>query len=235
MAEGCPSCKVEDGVLYNATGETLYCYPARREGTSFSVPDTVNAIDEYAFSNLSTLAQLDIPEGVTSIGNNAFRDSTSLTRLTVPSSATDIGENLFGTTMDVSGITVRLQAGSAMETYLNSNPSATNSYVSRGIQIEYLSHRDSAGFVLPEDVTVIGEAAFEHIDAVSVNIPDGAASIGDRAFADCLSLEWIWIPESVTDISGTAFAGDTLTIYGVAGSAAETFALGAGIPFVAEG
>ena len=89
--------------------------------------------------------------------------------------------------------------------------------------------------MLPEAANVIEDEAFAGISAASVWIPDGCASIGAGAFKSCPNLEKVRIPASVTSIGAGAFlsCGDSFTIYGVTGSAAEAYAAQNGFAFVA--
>lgn len=88
-------------------------------------------------------------------------------------------------------------------------------------------------FILPDSLTIIEEEAFMGVPATSVRIPDGAKSIGSKAFADCPYLRTIYIPSSVTVIADNAFSGVTgLAIYGQKGSLAATFAKTHGFRFV---
>lgn len=48
-------------------------------------------------------------------------------------------------------------------------------------------------------------STFECGDIVSVAIPDGVTSIGERAFCDCDSLESVTIGDNVTSIGQYAF------------------------------
>ena len=65
-------------------------------------------------------------------------------------------------------------------------------------------------------------------------MPENQVSIGPRAFAACPNLLYIHIPAQVKDISADAFEGLTgLTILGVDGSTAETYARNHGLSFMA--
>ena len=92
-----------------------------------------------------------------------------------------------------------------------------------------------AELLLPAGTAEIRESAFENTDARVVWIPDGCLTIGDRAFADCTELMRIRIPESVTEIAGTAFDGcDGFIIYCTAGSEAQQYATVWGYQFAEE-
>ncbi len=74
-------------------------------------------------------------------------------------------------------------------------------------------------------LTAIEDEAFSGGAFTYVVLPDGAASIGRRAFADCPKLAYIYIPASVASIDENAFDGvEDLTFFGIPGSEAENFA-----------
>ena len=88
-------------------------------------------------------------------------------------------------------------------------------------------------FILPDDLSEIGEEAFSGIFTYA-KLPDRPLAIGRRAFANCPDLAFILIPPQVTDISPDAFEGlGNLTILGVDGSAADRYAREYGITFMA--
>ena len=61
-------------------------------------------------------------------------------------------------------------------------------------------------YTLPQDVTAIGEGAFEGCANLrQLTIPYGVSEIGPRAFANCTSLQTVHIPFSVTAIGESAF------------------------------
>ena len=89
-------------------------------------------------------------------------------------------------------------------------------------------------FVLPEELTAIGDEAFASGAFSYVKLSENTTSIGWHAFADCPNLMYIYIPEKTTDIDPQAFGDRTkLTIVGKIGSTAETYATAHGYTFVA--
>ena len=109
--------------------------------------------------------------------------------------------------------------------------------------------------VLGSDVTNIYRAAFSGCSQLEkVVLPDGLIDIGGYAFNNCSKLEVVEIPNSVTSIDISAFNNctaleninvygatttigasaihETVTIYGVTGSPAETYATSRGNTFI---
>jgi hypothetical protein len=80
----------EGDVLYDTEKSKLICYPGGKNG-SFTIPDGVITIEEYAFEGCFYLTSVTIPSSVTSIGISAFQLCTVLTEITIPSSVTSIG------------------------------------------------------------------------------------------------------------------------------------------------
>ena len=96
------------------------------------------------------------------------------------------------------------------------------------------SFNNLTNIIIPNSVTTIGEYAFKHCTSLtSITIPDSVTTIEDLAFANCSSLTSITIPDSVKSIGFTTFyyCNDNLTIYGTAGSYAETYANERGYAF----
>ena len=67
--------QVRDGVLFSSDMKKLYCYPAGKTDTTYTIPEGVTEIAEGAFYNAANLRKLYIPNSVTQI---------SATRATLP-------------------------------------------------------------------------------------------------------------------------------------------------------
>ena len=67
-----------DGNLYSKDGTTLIQYAIGKTATSFTIPDSVTSIGDWAFENCTSLASVVIGDSVTSIGGGAFYECTSL-------------------------------------------------------------------------------------------------------------------------------------------------------------
>lgn len=88
----------------------------------------------------------------------------------------------------------------------------------------------------PPSVRIIDNSAFSTCENLrTVEIAEGCTHLGYRAFGNCKALEKITIPATVRQIGGECFLNcEKLTIHGKAGSYAQQYAKGHGIPFCAE-
>ena len=88
-------------------------------------------------------------------------------------------------------------------------------------------------FVLPSSLKTIQSEAFRGGAFRFVKVPEGTKTIGANAFADCMHLEYAYIPAATTNIDTYAFGTKSaVTIIGHSGSAAEAFAQARGFTFI---
>lgn len=86
-------------------------------------------------------------------------------------------------------------------------PDKLDGHVVSGIGEAAFAGAGITEITIPDSVTSIGIAAFNHCDSLTeVVIPDGVTMIDIATFADCAALEKITLPESVTSIGDSAFA-----------------------------
>ena len=172
-------------------------------------------IESCAFQNCSALTEVTIPDSVKSIGFGAFSDCSALSAVMIPGTVKTIGSEAFRNCDALTTVTI---------------PDSVTSY---GSQMFY--DCDALTTVkLGSGMKTIPESMFEHCDALeSLSIPRCVTSVGNNAFKDCTKFTSVTIPRSVTSISASAFSYPAiLTIYGVAGTYAETFANENSIKFV---
>ena len=67
-----------NGVLFNKKKTALIRYPEGKSQTSYTIPNSVTSIGNYAFCGCSGLTSITIPDSVTSIGGVAFDGCTGL-------------------------------------------------------------------------------------------------------------------------------------------------------------
>ncbi len=83
-----------NGVLFDKGKTTLVQFPGG-VGGSYTLPDSVTSIGDYAFQDCQELTSVTIPGGVSKIGNEAFFVCTSLTGVYFGGNAPCIGSYVF--------------------------------------------------------------------------------------------------------------------------------------------
>lgn len=183
-----------------------YVYPGEKNAS----PEKISPWTEDS----ETVETVVIEEGTTSIGDFAFFECKKLTSVEIPDGVIEIGYNAF----------TRCE-------------SLTEVALPDSVQIIGMSAfsfcGNLTGVEIPSNVTSLGPAAFAGCESLTeIVIPDKITVIDKSTFFGCTNLAKIVLPRSVKQVEDSAFSGcDALTIYGEAGSYAETFAKENGIPF----
>ena len=73
----------ENGVLFNKNKTTLVQYPAGKQETAYTIPNSVTSIGYQAFSYCYALTEITIPASATSIGAHTFFYCYALTEISV--------------------------------------------------------------------------------------------------------------------------------------------------------
>jgi len=83
-----------DGVLFNKDKTTLILYPMSKNGSNYTVPDSVINISDFAFSGNAIVNQIILSNNTTDIGQSAFNGCTSLNYIYLPDSLVSIGDTV---------------------------------------------------------------------------------------------------------------------------------------------
>ena len=161
---------------------------------------SAKTIGTRAVYNCEGLQTVSLPSSVTAIGEYAFSGCKALSSLTVPfigatRSATENAALTYFFTSPSGGYSIPDTLKSVAIT--DATKIAANAF-NNCRKIESVS--------LSGELTAIGENAFAHCESLSkITIPEGIRSIGQYAFRGCRKLTSVTIPDSVTVIGVYAF------------------------------
>lgn len=172
-----------DGVLFNKAKTILINYPTAKENTIYHVPESVRDLccTSFARSSNRNLRELYLDGKDTWWYTYTFYSCGDLTVYYLPGG------------MAARKVKSEIENGLSHESD-SSRPTFT-AYTGEGGKL-----------TLPDNLTEIGDAAFEGGNFVTVVIPEGCVSIGSRAFADCMNLRYVYISMN-TDVADSAFEG----------------------------
>ena len=166
------------GVLFDNSQTTLIECPGGKAG-SYTVPNSVTKIGDWAFYSCASLTNVTISGSVTNIGGATFYDCTSLAAITVDA------QNAFYSSVD--GV------------LFNKNQTTLN---------EYPADKAGTSYTIPNSVTRLGYGAFDSCSSLtSVAIPSTITNIGNGVFQGCTRLTNVAIPDGVTTIPLGMFSG----------------------------
>ena len=179
------------------------------------LPESVQYIRDGAFKNCTALKEIVWSKAPELIDSNAFYNCDAITEMDIPATVTSVGYQAFYDCDGLTKITIPDGVTSLGDSVFYDCDALTDVKLGAGI-------------------TTIPASAFRHCDALEqLTVPRRVTAIKDNAFKDSVKFSSITIPRSVTSISANAFSYlDKLTIYGVAGTYAETFANANSIKFV---
>lgn len=154
---------------------------------------------------------------ITVVGSSAFANNSFQQQIILPNTVTDINSNAF---YNASALTTMNIPKNVVEISSSAFAYCTN--------LETVTFSTTQLTELPRNM-FIGSTRLNN-----VVLPSSVNTINEYAFANCTALTRIYIPESTSSISTSAFYNvPNLTIYGVSGSTAEYYALSNNFKFVA--
>ena len=208
---------ITDGVLVSASPETKTvvipsdvrtikenAFNGCSKLVSFTVPtDTVRVIERNTFNGCTSLKEIVLPYSVNEIGEDAFKGATSLAKATIQNPDCDIKANAFNTNTEILGFT-----SSSAETYADNEHLVFTPLTA--IPDDFFTGETSmTEFVVPENVTKIGNNAFKDCKNLKTIDFGGITKIGNAAFQNT-GLTKIEIPETVVEIGNNAFSSSLL-------------------------
>ena len=222
-------------------------------------PTALSEFEEEAFYKCTSLESIELPADTIRIGVSAFRES-GLKNIVIPENVTQIRYYAFQNT-PLETVTFKDSAAEIWIGAFENCDKLTTVNFGKNIRTignqAFYDCDELASITIPDSVTSIGTSIFEGCDKLSeVSLGTGIETISQKAFFGCPSLQKFIVPYSVTKIDAQAFGNCTklteisipqqtvtiadnafsypaqLTIYGVSGSYAETYANQKEIKFV---
>lgn len=212
-----------DGNLFNKDKTSLIQYSAGKTDISYTVPDSVTNIGDFAFADSSYLENVIFGKNVEVIGEFAFEACDVLINITINENISQISEAAFTDcsqlkTVNYNGTVAQFNK-IKIEKYNTPLLVADICYMNDTI-LDSGTCGDTVKWALNKDglFTIRGKGQMYNYSAyadvpwyplhkfiVSIEVLDGVESIGDRAFQECANMESVLIPESVKSIGIRAF------------------------------
>lgn len=175
---------------------------------SVKIPDNVKEIKEWTFGE-SGLRSVEIPKSLAYIGNSAFQ-SCAIESIDLPDSLTDIGESAFSNCWNLKSVVI--PDGVKVIRWCAFDSCGNLSDITFGPDLRAIEHgafraTGLQSFILPPGVN-LGTSVFEYCGSLQyVYLPDTITEITSDLFKGCVNLKSVVIPDSVTTIQMTAFNG----------------------------
>jgi len=175
------------------TGIMDYAFSRCENITSVVIPDSVTSIGEAAFGACKSLTKVVLPSGIETINNATFSDCTALSEITIPNTVTFIDMDAFRGCTSLTSITIPTSVESIDYSAFSGCSSLHEVYYEGDLE-DWMSNGLSGTLVNGADLYLNGEI----LKNLSIT---GEIKILYSHFSHCTSLEFVSLPDSVTDLS----------------------------------
>ncbi len=177
-----------------------HLYLNGQEVTDLVIPESITAINSYAFYGGSGFTSITLGNAVTTICNYAFSGCTGLTNLTIGDAVTTIGESAFEGCTGLTSLTISKSVISISGNIIVNCPSLTSLSVESGNPI--FDSRDNCNAIIETATNTLV------VGSQTTVIPNTVTAIGASAFTSCDGLTSIVIPNSVTSIGVETYVNE---------------------------
>lgn len=208
VAEGNPEYKSANGQLLSADGKHLIAGAV--SNTQLTIPDGVEAIDDYAFFKFTKLKGVSLPSSVKTIGQSAFYSCSGITEFDFGEGLEVIGDQAFQLCTKLAKVTLPATMREiGFQAFVTCNALETlelnEGLVSIGSKA-FMTLPMLKSVVLPGTLDTMGEAAFYMCPSLSeVVVSEGVTNLGNSCFNSCMSLTSVELPSTLKTIGNDAF------------------------------
>ncbi len=202
-----------DGVLYNKDLTELICYPPKKEGKSYEVPESVSIIDDMAFLSCSLLESIILHDSIISM-DGSFGNCTALKSIRIPQGVTRIGEFTFSGCTSLVDVVFHGNLESIEPNAFEFCSSLREVILPNGIRRigkeAFVGCSSLISVLLPDSVELLDKDAFKNCSSLtSISLPRGLKTLEAFTFSGCSSLEHLDLPNGLISIGGGAFQSCT--------------------------
>lgn len=182
--------------------------------TSVNIPDNVETIEGYAFSNARQLQEVHLPDSLTSLGNYAFEECRSLRTVKIPTKLKTIPDYTFQNCRSLQRVELH-DSITAFEDYSFNNCDLREITLPKSTTwvggSAFRGNTNLSKVTLNEGLIDIWTYAFQNTAIDTLNCPSTLRNIYSSAFAGCRNLRQINLNEGLTRIEVYALANNKAT------------------------
>ena len=219
VTEGSEHLFSDNGVLYNGDKTVLISYPIMREGTSYTVQETVQVIGASAFQNNTFIREIILPSGLQEIRQYAFQMCTNLQKVQIPNTVTLIDQRAFYYCTNLTELSFELGGTNKMVIGKNAFAYIATQDLLLPATVfvinDYGFYRSSLKNLSFEEGSMLysmGDQVFQSTALVNVVFPTGLTSIGDNIFSGCDSLKYVEFGEGLRSLGNETFSGTSVEV-----------------------
>jgi hypothetical protein len=214
-----------NGVLFTLGQTTLIQFPGGIGG-SYTIPDSVSGIEEYAFEDCTGLTNVTMGNNLLAIGMGVFWGCNGLTTVAIPNNVTSIGQSAFGYCSGLTNVTLGNSVASIGDGAFWGCSGLTTIAIPASVwSIEDDTFYDCSGLTVitvdpanlyycsPNGVLLNHSQTtliqYPEAKAGSYTIPSSVTSLAYSAFNYCTNLTSLTIGNNIASIGNYQFDGCT--------------------------